>query len=543
MSEIVPMSVDEFSHLALGKNEGISNEWSLSTVTMIETRRIFKYTLGTPVISFPIADREVGENYIDINFINNTTFRAYYYITSIEIGGHEVKKVGNSFRFHVINNITHEDVEITSVSIGDNVHPLGDYIGGKSLFFAVYDDTLMYPSDPLKPNFGIVSNGSLEYEQWADTRTWTDFWHTSWTQVPDWFLDGNKKPDYPGDESDTGGGSGSYIGRNDVIGIPNFPSISALGTGFINAYNPSNANLEAFSNWLWSSDFSENVKKNQASPFDNIISFGFVPLGLTTTYDTIHIGNYDTQIGCNKIITEYYPIDSDWLDIYEYWGGFLDYQAEYQIYLPYIGYQPIRASEFVDGKIRVVYHISCLTGLLQCFVQCQKNGIPHVLYSFCGNCFSDLPINGANFLQMKLQLQQSVVNGVTGAINGAIQGAQSGGVIGAVGGLIGGAVSGGYNYAMNKASAKPDYQHGGGLSGNGGMFAIRYPYLIETKQITQIPKNYNKLVGIPSMVTRKLSDLTGYTEVYEVLDEKLTCTESEKKQIYELLKGGVYIND
>ena len=539
MSEIVPLTIDEFNRLMLGDNTdlGISNDWSVGSVVMYDTWRLYNVALGSPVISFPI-DRETGQKYIDINFINNTTFRVYYY----EVGGLGVHGIGNDFSFHLINNVTHEDITITAVSLGSGDEPLGNPILGKSLFFAVLDNSIL-TGDPPIPTFGLVSNASVSNPRWGQTDTQYDFWYHSWTQVPDWFLEGNKKPDYPGEESDTGGGSGSYIGRNDVIGIPNFPSISALGTGFINAYNPSTANLEAFSNWLWSSDFSENVKKNQASPFDNIISFGFVPLGLTTTYDTIHIGNYDTQIGCNKIITEYYPIDSDWLDIYEYWGGFLDYQAEYQIYLPYIGYQPIRASEFVDGKIRVVYHISCLTGLLQCYVQCMKNGVPHVLYSFCGNCFSDLPINGANFLQMKLQLQQSVVNGVTGAINGAIQGAQSGGIIGAVGGLIGGAVGGGYNYAMNKASAKPDYQHGGGLSGNGGMFAIRYPYLIETKQITQIPKNYNKLVGIPSMVTRKLSDLTGYTEVYEVLDEQLTCTESEKKQIYELLKGGVYIND
>lgn len=539
MSEIVPLTIEDFNRLMLGDNTdlGISNEWSVGSVVMYDTWRLYNVALGSPVISFPI-DGETGQKHIDINFINNTTFRVYYY----EVGGLGVHGIGNDFSFHLINNVTHEDITITSLSLGSGNEPIGNPILGKSLFFAVLDNSIL-TGDPPTPSFGLVSNASVTNPRWGQTDTQYDFWYNSWTQVPDWFLEGNKKPDYPGDESDTGGGSGSYIGRNDVIGIPNFPSISALGTGFINAYNPSNANLEAFSNWLWSSDFSENVKKNQASPFDNIISFGFVPLGLTTTYDTIHIGNYDTQIGCNKITTEYYEIDTGWLDIYEYWGGFLDYQAEYQIYLPYIGYQPIRASEFVDGKIRVVYHISCLTGLLQCYVQCMKNGVPHVLYSFCGNCFSDLPINGANFLQMKLQLQQSVVNGVTGAINGAIQGAQSGGVIGAVGGLIGGAVSGGYNYAMNKASAKPDYQHGGGLSGNGGMFAIRYPYLIETKQITQIPKNYNKLVGIPSMVTRKLSDLTGYTEVYEVLDEKLTCTESEKKQIYELLKGGVYIND
>ena len=541
--ELINLTVDEAQRLMLSNDNipMIGQTWSLGTAKCdsVTPREHLNLTRGLPLISLRGSDySEEGLHEININFVNNTSIIIEFNVTSASIGQHTVYNIGNTFTFYFMNNATNERFTWTSTTVSGT---MSTDILGKTIYFLIVDDTRL--NELVYPCVCIVGTSSLGLEWYVDENYRRDWWYYPLENIPDWFLEGNQKPDYPGDESDTGGGSGSYIGRNDVIGIPNFPSISALGTGFINAYNPNTNNLEAFSNWLWSSDFSENVKKNQASPFDNIISFGFVPLGLTTTYDTIHIGNYDTQIGCNKISTEYYEIDTGWLDIYEYWGGFLDYQAEYQIYLPYIGYQPIRASEFVDGMIRVVYHISCLTGLLQCFVQCQKNGIPHVLYSFCGNCFSDLPINGANFLQMKLQLQQSVVNGVTGAINGAIQGAQSGGIIGAVGGLIGGAVGGGYNYAMNKASAKPDYQHGGGLSGNGGMFAIRYPYLIETKQITQIPKNYNKLVGIPSMVTRKLSDLTGYTEVYEVLDEKLTCTESEKKQIYELLKGGVYIND
>ena len=541
--ELINLTVDEAQRLMLSNDNipMIGQTWSLGTAKCdsVTPREHLNLTRGLPLISLRGSDySEEGLHEININFVNNTSIIIEFNVTSASIGQHTVYNIGNTFTFYFMNNATNERFTWTSTTVSGT---MSTDILGKTIYFLIVDDTRL--NELVYPCVCIVGTSSLGLEWYVDENYRRDWWYYPLENIPDWFLEGNQKPDYPGDESDTGGGSGSYIGRNDVIGIPNFPSISALGTGFINAYNPNTNNLEAFSNWLWSSDFSENVKKNQASPFDNIISFGFVPLGLTTTYDTIHIGNYDTQIGCNKISTEYYEIDTGWLDIYEYWGGFLDYQAEYQIYLPYIGYQPIRASEFVDGMIRVVYHISCLTGLLQCFVQCQKNGIPHVLYSFCGNCFSDLPINGANFLQMKLQLQQSVVNGVTGAINGAIQGAQSGGIIGAVGGLIGGAVGGGYNYAMNKASAKPDYQHGGGLSGNGGMFAIRYPYLIETKQITQIPKNYNKLVGIPSMVTRKLSDLTGYTEVYEVLDEKLTCTESEKRQIYELLKGGVYIND
>ena len=179
--------------------------------------------------------------------------------------------------------------------------------------------------------------------------------------------------------------------------------------------------------------------------------------------------------------------------------------------------------------------------MLQCYVQCQKNGIPHVLYSFCGNCYTDLPYNGANYLRMKLQLQQSVYNGVTGAIQGAINGAAAGGPVGAVGGLIGGAISGAKDYAMTKASARPDYQHGGGLSGNGGMFAIRYPYLIETKSITQVPGHYKSQVGVPSMINRTIGQLSGYTEIYSINASGLSLTDGEIEELRVVLKGGVYL--
>ena len=541
MSEMVSMTIEDFRGLALGENEGVPDVWLPGEIILNEATgadRYYTNHLGYPLIELP-TDGINGPKTFDLHFINKTTFRVEYTETA-------VRGVGNNFIFYLINDETQERVTLKAMGGGYNP-PYGNTLLRKYLYFAVQNNALLGPGHLPAPSFGIISSASLRQSPLRDNDQWSDFSYIIFDTVPDWFLEGNTKPDYPGDESDTGGGTGSYIGRNDVIGIPDFPSISALGTGFINAYNPNDEpgvdNLERFSDWLWSSDFSTNVKKNQASPFDNIISFGFVPLGdrLVTGYDTIHIGNFDTEISCKEILREYYEINSGWLNIYEYWGSFLDYQADYQIYLPYIGYQPIRASEFVDGMIRVVYHVSCITGMLQCYVQCQKNGIPHILYSFCGNCYTDLPYNGANYLRMKLQLQQSVYNGVTGAIQGAINGAAAGGPVGAVGGLIGGAISGAKDYAMTKASARPDYQHGGGLSGNGGMFAIRYPYLIETKSITQVPGHYKSQVGVPSMINRTIGQLSGYTEIYSINTSGLSLTDGEIEELRAVLKGGVYL--
>lgn len=365
------------------------------------------------------------------------------------------------------------------------------------------------------------------------------FGKDNWSDVPDWFWDGNivdNNPDYPPPDDDDTGGFGSYDDVNDEIDVPPFPTISALGSGLVNLYSPDAAQLQAFSAWLWSASYYDNVIKNQASPMENLIAFGFVPISVSTVSSTFKVGNLDSELAANACATEYIEIDCGSLDVPEHFGGFLDYNADYQIYLPYIGFKPMRADDFTKGNIKVVYHVDILTGNTQAYVVCQNgNRNKHILYSYVGNCFTELPISGANFARMKQGQMTSVMSGVTSLVGAGVSIA-TGNIGGAVSGVMG-AIEAKQNYDLQK----PDYEHGGGLSGN-ALFTYRTPYIIQTRYETNYPSNYKSLVGIPSRVYKTLENLSGFTKIESVIVDTLThCTKSEKDNIINMLKEGVLL--
>lgn len=377
----------------------------------------------------------------------------------------------------------------------------------------------------------------------GDPRDWIPsvmiFGEGNWSSVPDWFWDGNEvtiNPEYPEESDDDEGGFGTYTDVDDEIDFPDAPTISALGSGLVNIYSPDTTALQNFTRWLWSSNYEANVIKNQASPMENIICFGFVPVDFGKVSSTITVGNVNSNVACDSAATEYISIDCGSINVPEYFGGFLDYNADYQIYLPYIGYKPMKVDDFTHGFIHVKYWVDILTGTVQACVKCKdKEGVGKVLYSYVGNCLTELPISGANYARMKQAQMSSTVGAVSSLAGGAINllTGNVGGAVGAVAGLI--------NAKQTYDLARPDYEHGGGLAGN-ALFSIRYPYLIQTRYNARYASNYKHLIGIPTKSFHYLKDLIGYTEIESVVIDSLThCTKDEKDAIINMLKEGVYL--
>jgi hypothetical protein len=377
------------------------------------------------------------------------------------------------------------------------------------------------------------------------------FSQNDWWSIPAWFWEGNEPPtdpNYPEEDDDYGGGYGTGIDIHEACGFMEEPEVSALGTGLVNIYTPTAQELKDFSHWLWSSNYYSNVEKLQASPMENIICFGAIPVDFPSVPETIKIGNLDSQLPANSLVYQYKEVPCGSLNVPEFFGGFLDYNAEYQIYLPFIGYKPLRPDDLTDGAIEVDYWVDLLTGNCQCTIATSPHGQTlSVLYSYSGNCLFELPISGANYARMKQGQMNSVISGATSLLGGAIKGGITGSA-GGVGGAIGGAIVGGamkipdlINAKQSYDMQKPDYEHGGGLSGN-AIFSCRTPYIIQTRYMTNYPSNYKKMKGIPSHIYRRLGDLSGYTEVENVIDDKLiSCTTDEKEEIINMLKRGVIL--
>lgn len=359
--------------------------------------------------------------------------------------------------------------------------------------------------------------------------------------------------EYPDDSSSTGGGDGDFYVENEDIDYTEIPTIQAIDFGFNTIYNPNEGDLRALGDWLWSDDFSDNIKMNFASPFENILTLAIVPLPddmIETERSTLWIGNTNSHIETFKVTNQYVELDCGEKDINEYWGNFLDYNSQFVIWLPYIGFRALKPDDLVSGKLGVRYVIDLLTGSTVCEIRTRlydpyyKQWFKHVLYNYNTNIFYNIALSGANYTTMYSQQLNAVSSGINSAIGAVGQiagGITEGNPVSAIGGVAS-LFTGLAKSNMEYKTAKPDYGRAGTAGGNTGLFSKKIPYIVRTIPRVQAPENYKSMQGIPSQIYSKLEDLNGYTEVEKVITDTLvSCTADEKAEIINLLQRGVVL--
>lgn len=363
--------------------------------------------------------------------------------------------------------------------------------------------------------------------------------------------------EYPGDDSQSGGGDGSFYNQNDPVGLPSVPSLQAIDLGFTTLYNPSPADVRQISQWLWSADFNDNILMNYSDPLNNILGINFLPVdaGVIPQEDAYFtIGNVASSIRTKKIPSgnknQYLEVSCGICIIPEYWQNFLDYNTTFQIWLPFIGFRTLKPEEVLQatedsgGYLAVDYLIDLLTGAAVCSIRSfiperlnPKNVVEHLLYSYNCNVFYSTPLSGANYMSQYNQQLNATATGINNMVSGAKQIA-SGDIVGGFTNIFTGQQQAKREYE----TAKPEYGRSGNSGGNTGYFSYKIPYIIKCQPVGQTPKNYKSLQGIPSQIYSKLSKLTGYTEIDRVITDTLTsCTSEEKEEIIRMLKNGVVL--
>ena len=324
-----------------------------------------------------------------------------------------------------------------------------------------------------------------------------------------------------------GGGGGSFSGNNDPIDIPNLPTISAVDAGFITIYKPTLDELRNLSRYMWSDLFSlDSFKKLFADPMDCILGLNIMPFGIASGGKAnVYVGNMDTGISMTLAQQQYVAVDCGSVRAAEYSGSFFDYSphTKYNIYLPYIGIEPLDPDEITGKDIRVVYHIDILTGSLICYVKVGNA----VMYEYQGSCGQTIPINGSDFTRVFVGAVQ-----IAGNVAGMVS----------TGGASAGAIAGGLLSSTSTAAGmKPNIEKSGSLSGSGGFLGNQKPFIIKETPRQCMPLSQQKYTGFPSYQTQRLGSLRGYTEVESVNLSGIPANDSELSEIESLLKGGVYL--
>lgn len=324
------------------------------------------------------------------------------------------------------------------------------------------------------------------------------------------------KPGEPTDPPDTGDGS---------TPVPAVPTGSASSLWAV--YNPTQAQLNSFGAWLWSSDFVEQLKKLFADPMQAIIGVHKVfATPSTGGSQTIKCGYLDSGVSSAVVTNQYSTVDCGSASLREYFGNVFDYDpfTKISIFLPFIGIVPLNTSDVMRSTVSVKYKVDVITGACLAEVSVSRDGSGGILYTYGGSAIVTYPVSSGSYVGV-VQAALSTAIGIGSAI------ATGGASLGASAGMVLGGIS----------HAKTQVQHSGQFSGCSGAMGGKKPYLIISRPQTRTPQKISEYEGFPTNSIHQLSTCTGFTKVKEVHITSKTAYDNELQEIESLLKTGVII--
>ncbi len=329
----------------------------------------------------------------------------------------------------------------------------------------------------------------------------------------------------------------------DQPGEPNENEASAAKSGFIKAYEITEASLQGVGACLWGSTLAGFLSGMLVNPLDFIVSLAVFPyrphMGTSTN---IKFGRWKcssdltdpTALGENAtgfpLTQQFRTIDFGTINIGENWGSFLDYDyTEIELYLPFIGAVNIDPSECMGGTINVQYTIDYYTGMCVANVKCTRPfiapnghnyGTVDAQHSYQGNCAIQIPLSRTDYGAMIGNL----INACTQAISNPAQGTLT---------LIGDAVNGGL---------RPNVSSKGNIVANSGYCSVLYPYIRITRPITAEPDSYQEVMGYPSYINTKLGECEGKCICKDInLSGIHGATDSELERIKQACREGILV--
>ena len=299
-----------------------------------------------------------------------------------------------------------------------------------------------------------------------------------------------------------------------------------IDTGLGAVYVPTIEQLNNFSQWLWSPNFIDQIKKLFSDPMQGIIGLHqiyFTPEHNGT--DTIHCGYLDSQITSDYTKKRYIKINCGSVNVKEIFGNIFDYEplTTIECYLPFIGIVPLKVGDVMRSTISIEYICDVLTGACLCNIYVLRDDIKALLYTYGGNCAVNYPLSSGSYMGIVSSLVGVTMSVATGVISGGTS--------------IPLSIGGG---AMSLLNAKTNVKTSGGYGGNTGAMGVKKPYLIIKNTLTSMPNNYNKYIGNAYNDIKNISECVGYSviENVQLIGE---MTDTEKEEIKNYLGSGVII--
>lgn len=499
---------------------GYSISWSI--------KRYNPDTFGWGVTPVPFYFDEIFDDYNSGNYVNDTYY--YYRFKKSKIAVRVKYNYQRGYMYYSIDfgELTDDlnwletksgQTSTTMLSNNQLVFKIFFVMCNGSVFNALDDHLLRYGASLNELTY--ATGGQNANNSWYGIAPTVEESVRLWNTLPPPY---NPTPIPPNDETD--GNEGDYNDDSDIIDFPDLPTIPSINNGFTHAYQMTSSDLRTLASYLWSSDFFDNFIKLFNDPMEAINSLYYVryPLAVGQT-SVITVGNVVTPANGIQITNDFVVVDCGTVSLNEYFGNALDYDSKLSIYIPYVGVRQLDTSICMGGNINVRYHIQVTTGVALCIIYVAKTQkgttLQAPVYTFECNCNCQIPLSAKD--------NTSIYTSLLGVASSVGQFAS--------GNLLGGAL----NLASNVMSSKSSVQKSGSPNGISGVLGVQKPFIIIERPINAYPENYNDYNGLPSYQTKSISELSGFCKFEQVELDGLTCTEEEKQELENLLKGGIYI--
>lgn len=358
---------------------------------------------------------------------------------------------------------------------------------------------------------------------------------------------------YPTDQP-----SGHGDDSSDTIEIPDDPLIGVTNVGFVNVYKTGVASLQDIGVELFpdlqytnptpisgSADVIESIENGfnsiitalanipsivaqqvAATLINYIIDCHVLPVTPTGgTPENIKVGYKTLSATGDRLSTDYVPFDCGSIRLGEYYGSFADFMTSAKLFLPFVGFVPARPEWFYADTLGVKYKFNVIDGSFVAYVTSTGKYVNNggasgtVIAQYSGNACVHLPITGVTYASM--------VSGLVGAGAGAVASAGSGNIVGVA------------SSVSAAAGAHGDIPQSNAYASSGAFLSVRRPYLMIERPVTNYTKTFRKERGLPSNISKKLSDMRGFTILQDIHLDGITATDAEKKELEALLSKGV----
>ena len=350
-----------------------------------------------------------------------------------------------------------------------------------------------------------------------------------------------------GDENSEQGGNGYGIPNDEPIPEPALPTISSLNLNMTRMYKCTKEQINAF--WAWLNDEDTQISNNLFGndPLQGVIGVNICPVEIEATGnpEIVFLGNH-SGVFAPRVTDQFQDIDCGTMTLDAFMGNtYLDFApfTSLKCIIPYVGAIELDPDDVMPSinpktgklqkkQLQLKLRLDVLTGV--CVAHLYVNGSLH--YEAGGQINIPVALTQKDYSEIGNAVRGAVSNVAQSIAQSTAMGAMTGGMGGAAVGIGGTLIASG----MQVALSKPRYTYvQAGAGASAAFLGIDRPFvLIEIPKLAR-PLHDEKFFGMPSYITGKIKDFHGYSKYKNPHIDTLTCTETERDEIVNLLSNGI----